>query len=143
MSPDHSKLFTARTLLVAGPLFLQACSPSKANQAAVEGVTKFHGELDAEQYHEIFSQASPEFQKSGTETELTQFFSAVHRKLGNVQNAHEQGFFINFNTGGTIVTLTYQTDFAGDSGAEQFVWRVGDQPSLISYRVDSRALVTK
>ncbi len=138
-----SRLANVAVLLAAAVLILPACSPVKAKQLAEAGVTKFHAQLEAEQYQEIFSQASSEFQKSGTEAELMEFFSAVHRKLGGVQNSQEQGFFINYGTAGTMVTLTYKTDFANGQASEQFVWRVGEQPSLVSYRVDSRALITK
>lgn len=128
-------------LLVTGALFLQACSPGKTKQSAEEGVAKFHTQLDAEQYHDIYSQASSEFRKSAPEADLTEFFRAIHRKLSKVQAAHEERYFVNYTTNGTMVTLTYKTDFANGPGSEQFVWRVGDQPSLVSYRVDSRVLL--
>lgn len=130
----------AITACLAG---LTACSAGKAKQAAEQRVAKFHAQLDAEHYHDIYAQASPEFQKSGSEAELNEFFGAVHRKLGNVQNAEEQTFFVNFNTSGTTVTLTYKTSFANGRASEQFVWRNGDQPLLVSYRIDSRLLITK
>jgi len=122
---------------------LTACSAGKAKQAAEQGVVQFHAQLDAERYHDIYAQASPEFQKSGTEAELTEFFGAVHRKLGKVQNAEEQTFFVNFNTAGTTVTLTYKTNFDNGPATEQFVWRNGDRQLLVGYRIDSRLLITK
>ena len=141
---NHCSRLASRALLLAFAfLILPACSPGKAKQLAEAGVTNFHAQLDAEQYYAIFFQASPEFQKSGTETELTEFLSAVHRKLGKVQNAQEQGFYINYGIAGTTVTLTYKTTFADAPASEQFVWQVGEQPILVSYRVDSRALITK
>ena len=143
IGPTGSKLIGTTALLAVGLIMTAGCSAGKVKQLAEQSVTKFHSQLDAEQYHEIFSQASTEFQKSATETELSEFFSAVHRKLGNVQNAKEQTFFVNYGTAGTMVTLTYQTDFAAGRASEQFVWRVGDQPVLVSYRVDSRLLITK
>lgn len=107
-------------------------------------MSKFHAQLDAEQYHDIYAQASPEFRNSGSEADLTRFFSAVHRKLGKVQRSNEQGFFVNFTTSGKIATLTYKTDFSNGTGTEQFTWRVNEElASLIGYRIDAPRLITE
>jgi hypothetical protein len=143
MKMRHRSRLAIGVLLAGASFTLQACSPTRAKRVAEDGVAKFHAQLDGEQYHEIFSHASAEFQKSGTEAELTEFFSAVHRKLGTVSNSQQQTFFINYGTAGTMVTLTYKTEFAHGQAGEQFVWRVGEEPSLVSYRVDSRALITQ
>jgi hypothetical protein len=119
------------------------CSANKAKKAAEAGVVTFHTQLNAAQFHDIYSQASEEFQKSGTESDTTEFLSAVHRKLGQVKDAKEQTFFVNFGTSGTTVTLTYQTVFDAGNATEQFVWKGGDKPVLYNYRVDSRALIAK
>ncbi len=129
--------------LLTGCLLVLACSPSKAKTEAGSAVTKFHSQLDAEQYHDIYVQATPEFQKSGSEAEITEFLAAVHRKLGRVQRSDERGFNLNFNTSGSTVTLSYDSQFANGAATEQFVWRAGGQPALINYRIDSRVLVTK
>jgi hypothetical protein len=42
-----------------------------------------------------------------------------------------------------MVTLRYQTDFDVASANEEFVWRVGEEPLLVNYRIESRALITK
>ena len=122
---------------------MTGCSASKAKKLAEGGVSTFHSQLNAAQYHDIYSHASDAFQKSGSEPEITEFFSAVHRKLGNAKNANEQSFVVNFGTAGTMVTLHYQTDFDAASANEEFVWRVGDEPLLVNYRIESRALITK
>ncbi len=129
--------------LLAGCWLALACSPSKAKESAENAVAKFHSQLDAEQYHDIYVQASPEFQKSGSEAEISEFLAAIHRKLGRVQRSDEQGFNLNFNTSGSTVSLSYSSQFANGPAAEHFVWRVGDEPSLINYRIDSRILITK
>jgi hypothetical protein len=124
-------------------LLLGGCSSGKRKQMAEAGVAKFHSQLDAERYHDIYVQSDPEFQKSGSEAEITEFLSAVHRKLGKMLSAEEQSFFVNFSTSGTIISLTYKSVFANGSAAEQFVWRASDRASLVSYRIDSRTLITK
>jgi hypothetical protein len=116
---------------------------NKAKKAAEGSVVNFHAQLNAAQYHDIYSRASDDFQKSGTEAEITEFFAAVHRKLGNAKDAKEQSFFVNFTTAGTVVTLTYKTEFDSGSATEQFVWKGSSEPVLVNYRIDSRALITK
>ena len=119
------------------------CSPAKKKQVAESAVAKFHSQLDGRQFHDIYVQSGPEFQKSATEAEITEFLSAVHRKLGNVQSSKAQRFFVNFSTSGTIVTLAYDSQFANGPAVEEFVWRVSEEPRLVSYRINSLLLVTK
>jgi hypothetical protein len=128
-------------ILIAMALLL-ACSPSKVKRVAEDGVARFHTQLDAEQYHDIYSNASQEFRNADSEVKMTEFFAAVHRKLGPIRSFSEQSFFINYGTSGTIVTLTYSTQFANGNGMEKFIWRVADQPLLVGYRIDSPTLVT-
>jgi len=139
---DGRNCRTVLVLLIACAVSM-GCSPSKAKVAAENAVVKFHAQLDNEQYHDIYSHASPEFQKSGSEADLTEFLAAVHRKLGKLQRSDEQGVYINYNTSGSTIRLGYRSEFANGSATEQFVWQAGDPSSLISYRIDSRALVTK
>ena len=127
--------------LAAAASLLSACNSKKAIQSAEEGVVTFHNQLDAEQFHQIYTDATPEFQESGSEDELTKFFSAVHRKLGGFKRATQKSFYLNFTTSGTFVTLVYNTEFANGTGTEQFVWKVQDQPKLFNYKIDSRALI--
>ena len=139
----HLRTSATIALLVTVIATALGCSASKAKQLSEQGVAKFHAQLDAEQYHDIYTQASTEFQKSDSESAFTEFLSAVHRKLGRVQNSEEQTFFINFGASGTTVTLTQKTTFANGPATEEFVWRVGEQPVLVKYRIDSRVLITK
>jgi hypothetical protein len=71
---------------------MPACSANKAKKAAEASVTTFHSQLNAAQYHDIYSQASDAFQKSGTEAEITEFFTAVHRKLGRLKKQKSKRF---------------------------------------------------
>lgn len=122
---------------------MPGCSATKAKKGAEASVATFHSQLNSEQYHDIYSHASEAFQKSATEAEITEFLSAVHRKLGHAKDTNEKTFFVNFGTAGTMVTLTYETQFDDGAASEQFVWRVGSEPVLVNYRIDSRALITK
>jgi hypothetical protein len=50
------------TLAVLG--MMTGCSASKAKKLAEGGVSTFHSQLNAAQYHDIYSHASDAFQKS-------------------------------------------------------------------------------
>lgn len=70
--------------------------------------------------------------------------TAIHKKLGNVQQASRKGFFVNYNTSGTSIRLTYATKFAGGDADEEFVWsKQGDNFLLLGYHINSIALITK
>ncbi len=108
------------------------------------GVETFHAHLNAQQYPTIYAESSPEFQKSASEREITEFFEAIHRKLGAVVSSKQDRFLVNFTTAGTIVTLNYSTKFESGDGEETFVWMVSDDKAqLLHYNVESRALITK
>lgn len=132
--------------LLIGALLLStlSCSMSKDKGTAHQGVEKFHGQLNQERYHDIFAEAGEELQKAVSEEELTEFLSAVHRKLGNVKSSDPTGWHVNYTPSGTIVTLGYNSQFDEGKATEQFIWRVsGDKASLIRYDINSPDLITK
>ena len=123
---------------------LLACHPLENKKAAESAVTKFHAQLDAEQFHEIYAASSHDFQQASNEPDMTALFQAIHRKLGPIHKSDEAGFFVNYTTGGTMITLTYSTQFASGSGQEQFIWRMEDgQPALVGYHINSKELITR
>jgi hypothetical protein len=130
-------------LLVSACIFSAGCNASKTKAAAENAAARFHTQLDAEAYQQILAEATPEFRNSDSQANLQQFFAAIHRKLGKLQRCDETGFYLNFNTSGSTVTLTYESNFASGPATEQFIWRTGDPPRLFNYRIDSRALIVK
>jgi hypothetical protein len=70
-------------LCLAAVALLPGCSANKAKKAAEVGVVTFHSQLNAGQYHDIYSHASEAFQKSGTETEMAEFLSMVVPQMNN------------------------------------------------------------
>lgn len=121
-----------------------SCSMSKDKGTAQQGVEKFHRQFNQEQYRDIFTEASEDLQKATSEDELTNFLSAVHRKLGNVKSSDQTGWHVNYTPSGTIVTLGYGSEFDEGKATEQFVWRVsGDHATLLSYNINSPVLIMK
>jgi hypothetical protein len=134
-----SLIFVGALLLTAG-----ACGITKHKENAEQAVTKFHQQLNAAQYHEMYVQSDKGFQDSTSEADAVAIFEGVHRKLGNVNNATSAGWHVNATPGGTFVTLGYNVDFSEGKGTEQFVFKMnGNQALLFNYNVNSPLLITK
>jgi hypothetical protein len=116
---------------------------NKGKPSAERAVTKFHQQLDAEQYHDIYAAAPQGFRDGGPEDRCARFLQVVHHKLGEVRESNQTGFFFNINTEGTWIKLNYRTEFRNGMADEQFIWKVsGDQALLYRYDINSTELVT-
>ena len=83
-----------------------------------------------------------EFRQAGSEQAATRFLAMVHDRLGPVRRADQRGWRVNFATGGTMVSLSYSTEFASGRGTEDFVFRVrGGSPVLVGYHINSMDLI--
>jgi hypothetical protein len=125
-------------------LALSGCSGGADTKAAEAAVSRFHQQLDARQLHEIFAASSEEMKSATSEPELSKFLGAVHDKLGKVQEAKQQGWRVNYGTGGGTAELVYQTRFEHGTGIENFVFRTGGgEPRLAGYHINSMELIEK
>ena len=121
-----------------------SCGVKKGKENAERAVEKFHNQLNAGQFQQIYSESDEAFRKAVTEEQALQLFEAVRKKLGTVQQAKLSGWHVNATTGGTAVTLGYDVDFSEGKGTEQFVYNVtGDKALLFNYNVNSPLLITK
>jgi len=70
--------------------------------------------------------------------------AAMRRKLGKVNSAKRESFFVNYATSGTRVRLNYATKFTEGDADEEFVWaKSGNDYAPVGYRINSMALITK
>ncbi len=106
-----------RHFLFVSALLLGGCGSSENLRIAKEATTHVHAQMDNEQYSLIYSEADDALRAATKQQDFLDFISAVHRKLGRVQNATQTNFFVNFSASGTRVRLNYQTKF--DSGDAQ------------------------
>ena len=137
----HLIMLTLAVLAVASQL---SCGVKKGKENAERAVEKFHAQLNAGQFQQIYAESDDAFKKAATEEQALQLFEAVRRKLGTVQQAKLSGWHVNATTGGTAVTLGYDVDFSEGKGTEQFVYHVtGDKALLFNYNVNSALLITK
>lgn len=126
---------TAATLGVGG------CSAGADRAAAEAGVVQFHQMVEAQRYHDIYVGAADEFRSAATEAEGVRFLQMIHDRLGAVRSTTPNGWRVNVSTGGTMVNLNYNTQFASAAGTENFVFRIaGSNARLVGYHVNSPAL---
>jgi len=136
---DYWRLFLCVSVLLLG-----GCGSSENLRIAKEATTHVHAQMDSEQFTQIYSEADDALRAATKQQDFLAFVSAVHRKLGRVQNASQTSFFVNFSTSGTRVRLNYQTKFDGGDAQEEFIWKIkGDQAALVGYHINSTALITK
>jgi hypothetical protein len=131
--------------LISLSLAFSGCaSLTKGKGEAENAVSRFHQQLNAEQYDEIYNQSDEKFRGVVKEADSKALFEAVHRKLGIVKNAALSNWRVNATTGGTFVILVYNVEFTEGNGTEQFDFLVnGERVSLINYNINSPLLITK
>ena len=124
--------------------FSLSCSFTKGKETAERAVIKFHNQLNAGQFHEIYAGADEGFRKASSEQDVIALFEAVRRKLGAVKSTKPTGWRVNATPMGTMVNLGYEVEFSEAKGMEEFVFHVsGDQALLFNYNVNSAALITR
>jgi hypothetical protein len=123
-------------------LVLCGCSTEAEKRQAEEAVTRFHAMFDAGRLREIYAGSGAELKRTASEAEFIRVAGTVRQRLGTVRNTMQQGWNVNFGTGGTVVTVVYDTHFLYGTGIEQFVFRTsGQQAVLIGYHINSRDLI--
>jgi len=128
--------------IMAAALAVGGCSATRDKAAAEAGVVQFHQMLDAGRFHDIYAGAASEFRQTGSEQQEISVLQMIHDRLGAFRSSQQSGWRVNFGTGGNIVNLTYNAQFASAPGHEDFVFRVnGDAPQLVGYHVNSPALM--
>jgi uncharacterized protein YcfL len=72
-------------LIVTLFMLIGCASLTKGKGAAESAVNRFHQQLNAEQYDEIYAQSHEKFRSAVKEADSKALFEAVRRKLGNVK----------------------------------------------------------
>jgi hypothetical protein len=124
---------------------LTSCGTGDNKALAETAVATFHSQLDAGQFGAIYADADDRFQKATTAADFSALVGAIHQKLGSVQQSALRNYNVGWYSGqGAVVTLVYETQFAGGSGTEQFTWHVQNKrPQLLGYHINSNALILK
>jgi hypothetical protein len=129
--------------LCAAALTLLSCSAGEHMAAANAGVQKFREQAAKAQFAEIYNQSEPEMKKAAKAEELAKLLKTIAARLGAHQSSNQVGWHVNVGTGGTIVTLAYESTFEKGKGQEEFVFRIEDGVAhLVGYHINSNDLVT-
>ena len=128
------------TGVLLGSVLLLGCSPVDIGAATGAG-KRFHDQFNQQNYAAIYQEADPKFREAVQQDALTKLLTKVHDKLGNVTDTTRTGFNVNYNVGGSTVTITYSTKFQQGEGQERFVWlKSDDGVRLLNYDIRSDAL---
>ena len=129
--------------LLVGAVLVTGCSSGQDLNLAQAEIERFRQLMTAQQFSQIYSDASDELKKTTGEQDMARLLTAIDRKLGPVKNAEKNGWNVNYNTSGTSVTLKFNTQFERGTGAETFVYRIaGGKALLAGYNITSNALIT-
>jgi hypothetical protein len=133
------------TVLVLGYFMWQCGSGMKAGaRLSDDAVRHFHSQLDSEAYDDIVRDSDDAFQNSENRGDLVKFLAGVHSKLGPSRDFTRTNIFVNANTNGTFIKVTYQSTFGQGSAVEAFTWKkAGSGLKLVRYDVGSKAFVTR
>jgi hypothetical protein len=133
------------TVLVLGYFMWQCGSGLSAGaRLSDDAVRHFHSQLDSEAYGDIVRDSDEAFQNSENRDEIIKFLAGVHSKLGPSRGSTRAGIFVNANTNGTFIKVTYQSTFDQGNAVEGFTWKkAGAGLKLVRYDVNSKAFVTR
>jgi hypothetical protein len=110
----------------------------RLSSAAME---RFHQQLNAADYDDIYAEASDDFRKYGKHDEMIRFLAMIHEKMGNSGKTSMAGFHVNWRNGRRWVDEVSNTQFALGQGQESFVWVLEqDRLELYSYHISSSNL---
>jgi hypothetical protein len=109
-----------------------------------EAVRHFHSQLDSEAYGDIVRDSDEAFQNSESRDELVKFLAVVHSKLGPSRDFTRTNIFVNANTNGTFIKVTYQSTFDQGNAVEAFTWKkAATGLKLVRYDVSSKTFLTR
>lgn len=133
-------------ILPAVLILLCSCNATKHRESPEAAVADFRTRLDTEQYQTMYAMADDAIHKAASEADFIALMQLLHQKLGKVQRSRLRSYADGRATGvsGPLLTLVYDTRFAGGAAVERFVWHIHDQRAVLyEYNVNSDALRTR
>jgi hypothetical protein len=131
--------FAGLTLTV---LLLLSCSSKEQFEMAQACINRFHELLAAKKFDQIYAEASTDLKKSTTSADFSKFLAAIDRKLGVFRTAVNKNWSINYGTGGTLVTLSDQSQYEKGSALETFSFVISNGKAMLNgYNIQSQELL--
>jgi hypothetical protein len=129
--------------LLFAAFLLTGCSSGQDLNLAQSEIERFRQLMAAQQFGQIYSEASDELKKTAGEQDMVRLLTAIDRKLGPVKSAAKDGWNVHYSPSGASATLKFNTQFERGTGAETFVYRIaGGKAQLAGYNITSNALIT-
>jgi len=130
--------------LLLSLIALAGCSASEDKGVAETAVAQFHERLNSGAFKDIYATTDAKFREVTSEADFLALLDAIHRKLGAQQSKSVQSWRVNWTNEGTLVFLSYDTQYAEGKATEQFVWRaIAGHIALVSYKINSQTLILK
>jgi hypothetical protein len=121
-----------------------ACTTGEETARAETEVATFHKRFNASEFGVIYDLSSDDFKQSARKDDMVRFFEAVRLRLGEAIDRKKVRWEVNYHTSGTIVSVTYETQFKKGNATEQFMFRMSSSNVVLAgYRIDSRDLITQ
>jgi hypothetical protein len=132
-----------RAFILAASLLLAGCSGGEDVANAEKDVASFHAQLNAADFGAIHEQASSEWKGATSRPDAIKLFSAIHRKLGAFKSGKQDGWHVNYGTGGKTIAVQYRSDFEKGAAVEVFTFKEsGEKLQMVGYNINSPTLIT-
>lgn len=132
-----------RWFIVAAMLVVAACTGGENLAAAEKEIGRFHANLNAGEFTRIHEGAGPQWKQTTSKTDAESIFRAIRTKLGPYEAGKQNGWRVNYGTGGTLVVVRYESHFQKGDAIETFTFRrSGDNAQLVGYNINSKTLIT-
>ena len=133
-----------KALIGALALASAGCSAGSDIATVEREVERFHELAADREIDRLYDQSTDEFKRAATAEQFRALLDVIDERLGDVRRTNRQGWHVNYTNAGTVVTLTYNTQFERGRGTERFVYRVDDGAArLLGFHVNSDALNTR
>lgn len=131
-----------RKLWLAGAaLAVTSCGAARDTEGAEAQVAAFHRAYNAGRHGPLWDRAAPAMKEITPKPQFLDLMAQLRERLGAVEATKQTGWNVNYATGGSQVTLTYQTTFANGEGTETFIYDTGKPPRLMGWHVVSPVLL--
>jgi predicted small lipoprotein YifL len=110
---------------IEGPAALPEVTPTGAPAAAdVEAaIAEFHELYNAQDFAALYDRAGGRFAKNSTQEEFVGFIEEIHATLGDVESSEILALSTFATNGAQETRVEVGTEFAEDSGTEEFTLR--------------------
>jgi len=122
-------------------MLLCGCSVHQDHTLAQQAVSRFHAQLNREQFTRICDEASDDLGTRVKRNDILHLLRVVRTHLGQLDSTRQINWTVNYGLHDRRVTLVYRSQFDAGTATEQFVYRIrNDAARLVSYTIHSRLL---